>query len=148
MSTMVMETAEALFREITAVVDVPVTDGIQVQGDVCVIPLHEAGAVSFGVPKVVPAEGLVVVPAGRGGHEHRLLAGEAGTLRYAPQMTNRDRGNVGAFWCTKPAFLLHHDGAVAEGDHAMLGIAPGWYVIRQQRERAADGGSRFRRVCD
>lgn len=107
---------------------VPVLDGLQMQGDLAVIPAGgdswargtRSGAV------FVQAEGLPVIEAVGGGHEHRLLPGAPGTVTFWPAGQGQDIGFVLA---SGPAYLAHPE-------HGYLGIAPGQYVLRRQREQA------------
>jgi hypothetical protein len=102
--------------------EVPVLDGIQIQGDLAVIP--SASASPGGT--VVPPDGIPVIPAVGGGHEHRLLAG--GPPRSARWKPAEGRGtDLGILTCTGPAYLAHPE-------HGYLGIAPGTYLLRRQRE--------------
>lgn len=102
--------------------EIPVLGGIQIQGDLAVIPTLLAA--DEGRP--VPPEGIAVIPAVGGGHEHRLLAGGSpGSARWA---AFREPGtDLGILTCTEPAYLAHLE-------HGYLGIAPGSYLLRRQRE--------------
>jgi hypothetical protein len=116
-----VEVLEHLDRDLT----VPVLAGIQFQGDLAVIP---AGAARYAADhQPVPAAGIAVIEAVGAGHEHRLLAGVPGTAFF-------DRGwdggqDIGTLDCTEPAYLAHPE-------HGYLGIAPGSYTLRRQREQA------------
>jgi hypothetical protein len=102
--------------------EVPVLDGIQIQGDLAVIPAATASPGGT----VVPPEGIAVIPAVGGGHEHRLLAGgRPQSARWAP--AERHGTDLGILTCTEPAYLAHLE-------HGYLGIAPGTYLLRRQRE--------------
>jgi hypothetical protein len=106
--------------------DVPVLDGLQFQGDLAVIP--DAGNTAAGRPLTdVPAPGLPVIEAAGGGHEHRLLASAPGTARFAA-LTGAD---IGVLVADAPAYLAHPE-------HGYLGIAPGTYLLRRQREQAGE----------
>jgi hypothetical protein len=107
--------------------DVPVVDGLQAQGDVFVVPSRRPVAGRGGSRMVVAAEGVAVVEAAGGGHEHRLFAGTPGTAWWTPAV---DEGqDIGVLECTEPAYLLHPE-------HGAAGIGPGSYVLRRQREQA------------
>ncbi len=106
---------------------VPVLDGLQFQGDLAVIPAASRGRHAADNAAEVPAAGIAVIEAIGGGHEHRLLAGGPGTLLFTP---SRGRGqDIGHLEVTEPAYLAHPE-------HGYLGIAPGAYVLRRQREQA------------
>ena len=107
--------------------EVPVNDGLQAQGDVYVIPAAMTEVAGRpGKPAPVGPEGVAVVAAAEGGHEHRLFAGSPGTASWAPVGAGQD---VGLLECTEPAYLLHPE-------HGATGIAPGSYLLRRQREQA------------
>lgn len=129
--------AQEMFAEVTAGAAIPVNAGLQAQGDVFIIPLEMAKSASFGVLKPIGKDGQVVVPQGIGGHEHRLFAGADSEVLYAQQMSDRARGNIAVIRVKGEAFLLHHGEGFSLGEHQAIGIADGWYALRQQRERAA-----------
>ena len=116
--------------------------------DRIILPLHEAGPVSFNKPRPVGPGGQVLIPEGRGGHQHRLMPGTPGTVLYGRENASRNRGNIGIAYVTDVAYVLHHDGSPVEGDHAAVALAPGWYCFRQQREAAGDRSSRWGAVAD
>ena len=104
--------------------DVPVLNGLQFQGDVAVIP--DDGNSAAGLPLTdVPAQGMPLIEATGGGHEHRLLASAPGTARFTA-LTEVD---IGVLMTDAPAYLAHPE-------HGYLGIAPGTYLLRRQREQA------------
>ena len=107
--------------------EVPVNTGLQFQGDLAVIPTGAASPPA-GDGARVPAEGIPVIEAIAGGHEHRLLAGTPGTATFTPA-TGTGGQDIGVLHCTEPAFLAHPE-------HGYLGVAPGSYVLRRQREQA------------
>jgi hypothetical protein len=141
---------QELFAKVTAGAGIPVLSGIQAQGDLIILPLHEAGPVSFNQPKPVGPEGQVLIPEGRGGHQHRLVPGVTGTVLYGRENSSRQRGNIGVAYLTDVAYVLHHDGTPVQGDHAAVALAPGWYCFRQQRVHAGNqqGEQRWRAVAD
>ena len=104
-------------------VEVPVVAGMQAQGDLFVIPTTQSAG-----SEVVPLEGIPVIEAIGGGHEHRLFAGEAGTAYFRPLHRGAD---IGVLKCDAPAYLLHPE-------HGATGIAPGTYMLRRQREQAEE----------
>ena len=102
---------------------VPVHVALQFQGDVAVIP-------TLGPARVdavqVPAEGIPVVRGEAGGNTHLLLA--SGAITWSPV------GPVGL----DLGVLTVADGAVAylaHPEHGYLGVGPGRYVLRRQREQ-------------
>jgi hypothetical protein len=105
-------------------VTVPVLDGLQVQGDLIIVPVEGFRNVSG---KTVPAAGIAVIAPVGSGHEHRLFAGEPGTAVFVPDMSNGQA--IGVLECTAPAYIAHPE-------HAYAGIAPGRYELRRQREQA------------
>lgn len=99
---------------------VPVIAGLQVQGDVIVVPVRPSAKPGASVP----AEGVAVVRGENGGHTH-LLIGEA--LTWAPAGPGVDLG-----------VLTVGDGGVgylAHTEHGYLAMAPGVYLVRRQREQ-------------
>lgn len=103
---------------------VPVHGALQFQGDVAVIPRHEPARVDAAQ---VPAEGIPVVRGEAGGNTHLLLASGAVTWSLTGRV-GLDLGVLGV-----------SDGAVAylaHPEHGYLGIGPGRYVLRRQREQA------------
>ena len=110
--------------------EVPVLDGLQAQGDVLIIPqaITALRPLAGGAAQPVPAAGIPVVAAAGGGHEHRLFAGQPGTVTFTP--ASRGGQDIGLLECTASAYLLHPE-------HGAAGIAPGGYLIRRQREQAA-----------
>lgn len=114
---------------------VPVTDRLQFQGDVAVIPVAAAvQATGSGYPNPVPAAGVAVVRGENGGNTHLLLDGrspDAAPVTWDPS-TGGDTGlDLGVV--TVPTGALAY---LAHPEHAYSGIAPGRYVIRRQREQA------------
>lgn len=104
---------------------VPVSTGLQRQGDVIVIPAPVA-RVGWTASRVVPREGVPVVRGEAGGNTHLLLAG--GTVRYDPAPADLTLG-----------VLTVEEGAtayLAHPEHGYAGIGPGTYVLRRQREQA------------
>jgi hypothetical protein len=103
--------------------EIPVHAGLQAQGDLFIIPAH-LDRDSHGQP--VPLEGIPVIEAVGGGHEHRLFAGRPGTAFFTPASAQQQ--DIGLLECTEPAFMAHPE-------HAYTGIAPGTYTLRRQREQ-------------
>ena len=61
--------------------EIPVHAGLQAQGDLFIIPA-DPNHDSPGAP--VPLDGIPVIEAVGGGHEHRLFAGQPGTAFFTP----------------------------------------------------------------
>jgi len=104
--------------------EIPVLTGLQVQGDLAIIPTRPSAKPGV----AVPAEGVPVVRGENGGHTH-LLVGEG--VLWAP-VEGRDAGQTLGV-ATVPAgftgFLLHPE-------HGANAFGPGAYTIRRQREQA------------
>lgn len=126
------ETLEALIQRhavevhehLSRVQIIPVLSGVQFQGDVAVVPT--SGYVDTGSP--VPATGVPVVRGENGGNTHALLADGPVTWNEGAGAIALDLGVV-----------VVPDGAtawLAHPEHGYLGIAPGSYYLRRQREQA------------
>lgn len=103
---------------------VPVLSGLQMQGDVAVIPLTSGAATT-----PVPAEGVAVVRGEAGGNTHLLLADGPVLFDPHPASTTNLRLGVLEVPAGAQAYLAHPE-------HAFAGIAPGVYELRRQREQA------------
>jgi len=77
----------------------------------------------------VPLDGIPVIEAVGGGHEHRQFAGQPGTAFFVPAAARSQ--DIGFLECIEPAYLAHPE-------HAYAGIAPGTYTLRRQREQDDD----------
>lgn len=99
---------------------VPTICGLQMQGDVAVIPTRPSA--KDGTP--IPADGVPVVRGENGGHTHLLLGG----VSWAPvENVGQDLGVVTV-----------RDGDVgylAHPEHGYLAFGPGAYILRRQREQ-------------
>jgi hypothetical protein len=106
--------------------EIPVLGGVQRQGDVLVRPAKVTAETA------VPAAGTPVVRGENGGNTHAIYpadgpvfcdvqAGSAGDLRVA--VLSVPEGST--------AYLGHPE-------HGYMGIAPGSYEIRRQREQAEE----------
>jgi hypothetical protein len=125
-----------LEREVT----IPVTGGIQAQGDLLVIPIALLAAETRGWARrtvsiadsarwhEVPGPGIEVLRAGTGGNPHTLVA-DPGTCRWTTGVHDPERLALGALSTTGAAYLIHPE-------HGGSGIASGTYVIRRQREHS------------
>jgi hypothetical protein len=106
---------------------VPVSTGLQRQGDIVIIP---ATSVRLGRPgaatKPVPQCGVPVVRGEAGGNTHLLLAD--GPVLFDPAPADLTLG-VLTVADDATAYLAHPE-------HGYAGIGPGTYVIRRQREQA------------
>ena len=105
-------------------VEIPIHAGLQAQGDLFIIPVGP-NSDSQGVP--VPLDGIPVIEAVGGGHEHRLFAGQPGTAFFTPAGPGNQ--DIGLLECVESAYIAHPE-------HAYAGIAPGRYALRRQREQA------------
>lgn len=103
--------------------EVPVLVGLQTQGDVAIVPTRPGKSAA----QVIPAEGVPVVRGEAGGNTH-LLVGDDAVLWHPAQGGGTPLGLV-----TVPAgavaYLLHPE-------HGAMGIGPGSYLLRRQREQA------------
>jgi len=105
--------------------EIPVHAGLQAQGDLFIIPADPNRRIGHGT--AVPLDGIAVIEAVNGGHEHRLFAGQPGTAFFTPAGAGGQ--DIGLLECTEPAYIAHPG-------HAYAGIAPGSYTLRRQREQA------------
>jgi hypothetical protein len=104
--------------------EIPVHAGLQAQGDLFIIPVDPDRG-GQGAP--VPLDGIPVIEAVGGGHEHRLFAGRPGTAFFTP--AGAWGQDIGLLECTESAYMAHPE-------HAYAGIAAGTYTLRRQREQA------------
>jgi hypothetical protein len=115
-------TGITVVTEHDADVGIPVLSGMQRQGDVLVLPAAVAASTA------VPVSGTAVVRAENGGNTHAVYAADGPA--YCD--TNAAEG-------LRVAALTVPDGSIAylgHPEHGYLGIAPGSYEIRRQREMA------------
>lgn len=113
---------------------VPVLTGLQLQGDVAVIPVGPDVAPSGGgFPERVPVTGVPVVRGENGGNTHLLLDGRVGgdPVMWDPSSGGPSGLDLGVL--TVPAGAVAY---LAHPEHAYSGIGPGRYVVRRQREQA------------
>ena len=104
--------------------EIPIHAGLQAQGDLFIIPADPSRDSRQGT--AVPLDGIAVIEAVGGGHEHRLFAGQPGTAFFTPAGAGRQ--DIGVLECSEPAYIAHPE-------HAYAGIAPGTYTLRRQREQ-------------
>lgn len=105
---------------------VPVSAGLQRQGDVLVLPVSLIRLGRGPATTPVPRDGVAVVRGEAGGNTHLLLAD--GPVYYDVAPVNLSLG-----------VLTVGEGAVAylaHPEHGYAGIAPGTYILRRQREQA------------
>ncbi len=105
---------------------VPVTSGLQRQGDVIVIPAAMGQRPRSAATKLVPQAGVAVVRGEAGGNTHLLLAD--GPVRYDAAPADLTLGVL----TVEPGATAY----LAHPEHGYAGIGPGTYVIRRQREQA------------
>jgi len=114
-----------VLEHLEADAEIPILDGLQAQGDLIIVPVPLAEADRA---RPVPAEGIAVIGAAGGGHEHRLFTSVPGTATFGPANSRLVQA-IGVLECTEPAYILHPE-------HGGTGIAPGAYELRRQREQA------------
>ncbi|OIN80752.1 hypothetical protein [Mycobacterium malmoense] len=108
-------------------VDIPVVAGAQRQGDVLVLP-----AIGVLPTTPVPAAGTPVVRGENGGNTHAIYAADGPV--YCDVATPSARS-------LRVALLSVPEGSTAylgHPEHGYMGIAPGSYEIRRQREMAEE----------
>lgn len=109
---------------------VPIHTALQFQGDVAVIPCGpavQAAGSGYSVP--VPAAGVPVVRGENGGNTH-LLLGDA-TVTWDPSTGGPTALDLGVLTVPQAATAW-----LAHPEHGYLGVGPGRYVVRRQREQA------------
>jgi len=120
-----------------AEVEIPVLSGIQRQGDVLVRPLTiDDKGLRAATP--VPATGTPVVRGENGGNTHAIYAADGPVLCDTLAASTTD---------LRVAVLSVPEGSTAylgHPEHGYMGIAPGTYEIRRQREM----GEQMRMVAD
>lgn len=106
--------------------EVPVLTGFQRQGDVLVAPSKGTAET------VVPESGCPVVRGESGGNTHAIFADGPGVLCDVRTATTGDlRVATLSVPAGSAAYLSHPE-------HGFLGIGPGTYEIRRQREQAEE----------
>lgn len=110
---------------------IPITDGIQAQGDLIVIPhalVHSAVTEGpFARWREIPTAGLELLRSGAGGNPHSLVA-DPGSCRWTTNVRDTTNLALGLLDTHVVAYLIHPE-------HGASAIAPGRYIIRRQRER-------------
>lgn len=109
-------------------IEIPVLNGVQRQGDVLVLPVDDGLFSAATAP--VPAGGTPVVRGENGGNTHTIFAADG------PVFCDTDAASTTNL---RVAVLSVPDGSTAylgHPEHGYMGIAPGSYEIRRQREMA------------
>lgn len=104
--------------------EVPVLSGPQRQGDVMVVPTQAREVDGLGA---VPREGIAVVRGENGGNTHLLVA--EGDVTFAPAKIRGQSLGTLVVGEKSVAYLTHPE-------HGFMGMAPGSYIIKRQREQA------------
>jgi len=104
---------------------IPIVDEIGRQGDVLILVKPRGKKATT----PVPAAGFPAVRGEAGGNTHLLLAD--GPVFFDPLPVSASQLDLGVL--TVPAGSVAY---LAHPEHAYLGIAPGNYVLRRQREQA------------
>lgn len=104
---------------------IPVLSAPQRQGDVMVVPLAAGRQASTGVGR----DGFPVVRGENGGNTHLLLA--EGDVRFDSLPVSPTNLALGTLTVGEEATAW-----LAHPEHGYLGIAPGSYELRRQREQA------------
>jgi hypothetical protein len=107
-------------------IEIPILGGVQRQGDVIVLPRNVKAATA------VTAAGTPVVRGENGGNTHAIYAADG------PVFCDTIAGTVGNL---RVATLSVPEGSTAylgHPEHGYMGIAPGDYEIRRQREQAEE----------
>ncbi|MGV9456406.1 hypothetical protein [Streptomyces sp. NPDC003635] len=104
---------------------IPVSAGLQRQGDIGLIPVGLIGYEPREDARDVPAAGIPLVSSEDGGNTHLLVAD--GPVTWAPN--GSDGPDVGCFTVHEgaTAYILHPE-------HGAMGHAPGTYLVRRQVE--------------
>lgn len=104
--------------------EIPVLSGAQRQGDVIVLPRHTTPATT-----TVPQAGHPVVRGENGGNTHLLLAD--GDVFFDAKVASATDLALGTLTVAEGATAY-----LAHPEHGYVGIAPGTYEVRRQREQA------------
>lgn len=107
---------------------IPVHGGLQAQGDLLFIPAGEVG----GEVRVrrdatwvqVPAGGVELLRGSAGGNAHTLLGGS-----WTTDVVDGAGLALGVMDVSEPTYVAHVE-------HGYVGLLPGRYVVRRQREQA------------
>lgn len=110
--------------------DIPVLTGIQRQGDVLVRPLDVLTGTAATTP--VPAAGTPVVRGENGGNTHAIYPADGPVFCDLQEVSATD---------LRVATLTVPEGSTAylgHPEHGYMGVGPGEYEIRRQREMAEE----------
>lgn len=108
--------------------DIPVLAGLQRQGDVIVVPRTDLAEAT----SPVPAAGSPVVRGENGGNTHAIYAADGPVFCDVKSGSAED---------LRVAVLTVPEGSTAylgHPEHGYMGIAPGCYELRRQREMAEE----------
>lgn len=108
---------------------IPVHTSGQFQGDVAIIPTTELEYNVKPAMAGVPSQGVPVVRGENGGNTHLLLSTEGVTFDERPTAGEPLLLGVLTVAKDKAAYLAHPE-------HGYVGVGPGTYEIRRQREQA------------
>lgn len=120
----------ALASPLDPALDIRIVDFAR-QGDVLVVP-ERLLPLSEEPMRSIPAEGVALVRGEYGGHTHQLVAdGEVQFVESAPSVDvdEADALDVGVIRVGEGSvgYLIHPE-------HGAIGLAPGGYTVRRQRE--------------
>jgi hypothetical protein len=108
---------------------IPVNGGLQAQGDLLIIPTQMVpGEINVRVGATwvdVPAAGVELLRGTAMGNAHTLLGGG----RWTTDVSDRRDLALGVFESDVTVWIGHVE-------HGYLGVAPGRYVVRRQREQS------------
>jgi len=108
-------------------VTIPVSDQLQRQGDIIIVPTAKK---SLGKDaKVLGLNGYPLVRGENGGNTHLLLG--TGRIEYVTYEPSTSRLDIATFKVEKTSVAY-----IAHPEHGYLGVAPGTYTVRRQREQA------------
>lgn len=103
--------------------EIPVLSGVQRQGDVIVIPAKKAATTP------VPSTGTPVVRGEAGGNTHAVYAD-------GPVFCDTLTASVGSLSVATLTVPVGSTTYLGHPEHGYLGVAPGTYEVRRQREQA------------
>jgi hypothetical protein len=109
-------------------VEIPVSASLQRQGDIIVIPTPKAKVGKDA--KELPLAGYPLVRGENGGNTHLLLG--TGWVTYtAREPSTVTQLDIATFTVAEGAVAY-----IAHPEHGYLGVAPGTYTVRRQKEQA------------
>jgi hypothetical protein len=123
---MIQQTGVTVVTEQDFDLDIPVLGGVQRQGDVIVLPRNVTAKTA------VSTTGTAVVRGENGGNTHAIYAADGPVFCDVAEPSTRD---------LRVAVLSVPEGSTAylgHPEHGYMGIAPGTYEIRRQREMAEE----------